>query len=193
MSDTLIFLQLEHGGIVKLLTLLEVHADRIEAGREPDLSLLRLAFEYFRDYPDACHHPKEDVVFRRLLDRDPVAAARVGDLLGDHRELAKRTQEMVEFVDGLEGEHSAATDTLAGKLRAFATTYRHHLESEDRYFFPAAAECLRREDWDLIDFTVFDARDPLFDSEAENRFAELRRAIWVQADGDEGASSAGAN
>lgn len=189
MSDTIVFLELEHGNIGRLLALLDLHADRVEEGASPDLDLLRLAFEYFREFPDACHHPKEDVVFRRLQSRDPAAAARVGDLLGDHEQLSRLTLSMVDLVDHLEQDSVLARRRLPQALREFTRVYRHHLEQEDAHFFPVVRAKLGREDWDLIDFAIFDARDPLFDAAAESRFAALRRAIFDHVDPDEGPST----
>ena len=35
-------------------------------------------------YPEVYHHPQEDLVFATLKSRNPIAAAKVGDLAGEH-------------------------------------------------------------------------------------------------------------
>ena len=71
MPDTLFLLRLEHGNLSKLLGLIENQVAAADAGMPMDEQLLSLASEYFYDYPDRCHHPKEDLVYRRLGERDP--------------------------------------------------------------------------------------------------------------------------
>ena len=58
MSNTLVLLRLEHGNLSKLLGLIEDQVTAADAGRLMDEELLRLAAEYFSDYPDRCHHPE---------------------------------------------------------------------------------------------------------------------------------------
>jgi len=51
------------------------------------------------------------------------------------------------------------------------------MREEDQRFFPLAEERLSRDDWDELDFTVFERDDPLFDHAAEDRFSALRERI----------------
>jgi len=72
---------------------------------------------------------------------------------------------------------AAVNDGLADRLREFLDFYRHHMLMEEQHFFPAALQTLSRNDWAEIDFALFDQSDPLFDRQAEGRFAELRDEI----------------
>jgi len=180
MSDTIVFLQLEHGTLTKLLDLVDSLRDEIESGKEPDFGLLKLLFSYFRDYPDACHHPKEDVVFRALRRKAPELAQDIGNLIGDHEALALLTEQVSGEVDAAARGGTPSAEFVAS-LRGFVRAYRGHLEAEEREFFPVAAKQLDKSDWTAIDFDVFDRADPLYDESSENRFRDLRRAIWKSA------------
>ena len=59
----------------------------------------------------------------------------------------------------------------------FVDDERKHMVMEERYFFPLALATLTDEDWADIDAELYDEDDPLFDSDAEERFKELRREI----------------
>ena len=48
---------------------------------------------------------------------------------------------------------------------------------EEQHFFPLALQRLSRNDFAEIEFTLFDQPDPLFNRDAETRFAELRAEI----------------
>lgn len=181
MSDTIIFLQLEHGTLAKLLALVESLRGDIADGKDPDFLLLRLIFDYFHDYPDACHHPKEDAVFRALLQKDPASAERVGNLIGDHEALSRLTEETARRVDAASRNGSEGWDGVIEVLDTFLRAYRGHLEAEEEHFFPLATQRLDKLDWAAIDFDVFDRTDPLYDETKENRFRRLRHVIFRSA------------
>ncbi|HEX9640490.1 MAG TPA: hemerythrin domain-containing protein [Candidatus Krumholzibacteria bacterium] len=183
MSDTLVLLQLEHRTIGRLLALIERQQGRIDSGAGPDLSLLRLIFEYFCGYPDLCHHPKEDLVFRRLQKKDAATAETIGNLLYDHEQLAALTSRVAEIVDRASEAAIFDSRDLSQQLQAFVRQYRRHLEAEEWYFFPTVSTALDAEDWSLIDFQMFDQKDPLYDEGAEGRFIALRKLIWESSEG----------
>jgi hemerythrin-like domain-containing protein len=70
----------EHRNIEKLLAILERELEVFDRGDRPDYEVIRAVISYFKVYPEVYHHPQEDLVFAKLRERDPVAAAKVGDL-----------------------------------------------------------------------------------------------------------------
>jgi hemerythrin-like domain-containing protein len=184
MSDTLVLLQLEHRTIGRLLALVELQQARIESGAEPDLPLLRLIFEYFLGYPDLCHHPKEDLVFRSLQKKDAVAAQTIGDLLHDHEQLAALTTRVAACIEGASEAGTLNARILPAQLAEFVREYRRHLEAEEWYFFPTVSKALDCDDWSVIDFQMFDQKDPLYDEDTEGRFIELRKLIYENSEGE---------
>ena len=177
MSETLVLLQIEHRNFVRVLDVLDDLADAFERGEDTDVELLQQVMAYFLGYPDACHHPKEDLVFRRLRAVAPAVADRIYDVVDDHEGLAARTLEAARRARAATG---AADPALADVLREFSATYREHLRLEEELFFPTARERLGRDDWDAIDFGLFDGQDPLFDPLAEDRYRRLRHVILAK-------------
>ena len=86
MTQAMLILHLEHQNTGKLLGLIERELLALQAGKTPDYDLLNSIGDYLMDYPDQCHHPKEDLVFAKLQQRDSGAARRLGNLLDEHRE-----------------------------------------------------------------------------------------------------------
>ena len=124
----------------RLLDLLEEQLARIETGT-PDYDLILEIIDYFRSFPDLHHHPKEDLVFRTLMRRDPAQAARFGDLEAEHETCSDQLDRFARavVVALLEAE---TPRTFADLARAFIDTERRHMAGEENVLFPAAMQCL---------------------------------------------------
>jgi len=181
MPDTLFLLRLEHGNQSKMLGLIDEQLAGAGAGERLDGELLGLVSEYFSDFPEQCHHPKEDLVFRRLGDRDPDACEGIRDLVEDHRQLQELTEAFAGAVRRLKEQPAEAGPAAVEAMQKFARHLRQHMEDEEKHFFRVAEERLSPEDWDSLDFRVFDRDDPLFEHAAEQRFQALRRRVEALA------------
>ena len=53
----------EHRNIEELLLVLERELGVIDRDERPDYEIIQAIISYFQDYPDCCHHPKEDMFF----------------------------------------------------------------------------------------------------------------------------------
>jgi hemerythrin-like domain-containing protein len=177
---TLIIDQLrrEHAGLAALLDVLDRQASVLaEAGGEPDNEALAALGEYFSDYPELVHHPKEDLIWRALKTRDGAAAAAIGDLEGEHRHLKELTRGFVAAIDAVLHDAEVRREVAAQIIRRFVDAERRHMEKEEKQFFPAAARALKPEDWAGIAARAGQRPDPLADPAADRRFAALRRMI----------------
>jgi hemerythrin-like domain-containing protein len=99
MVEIIEVLRQEHRNIEKLLHVLERELSVFDRGDRPDYEVVLAVIEYFKDYPDTCHHPKEDIIVAKLKARDPVAAAAIGDLEAEHREGARRLRQVAQAVE----------------------------------------------------------------------------------------------
>lgn len=175
MSDAILLLRLEHGNMARLLDWIEDQLKILETGAAADKTLLGHAMYYLQNYPDQCHHPKEDMVLEAMARRNPEAAAAVGDLTGEHKKLSELTLQAAALLD--QGESPGDDRGLIEALGNLTTQYRRHMEMEEKIFFPRALEVLGRSEWATIDFDLFDRDDPLFNHSREQRFRELREGI----------------
>jgi hemerythrin-like domain-containing protein len=175
MSDAILLLRLEHSNMARLLDWVDDQIQTLESGTAPDYTLLNQALYYLQNYPDLCHHPKEDLVLESLALRDPEGAATVGDLSGEHRKLAEQTGRVAAAVNTA-GQEPANTGFVQA-LRELVVSYRRHMSAEEEHFFPLALKALQASDWESIDFELFDRDDPLFDHSQEQRFRKLREGI----------------
>src|ERR1700730_16111073 len=87
--------------IEKLLAILERELEVFDRGDRPDYEVIRAVISYFEVYPEVYHHPQEDLVFAKLRTRDPVAAAKVGDLAREHHKGAERLRSVAHAVENV--------------------------------------------------------------------------------------------
>jgi hemerythrin-like domain-containing protein len=168
MLDAVAILQLEHHKMGRLLGFVQQQAVNMARGAPVNHRLLAMAFEYLSGYPDQCHHPKEDVLYGKLVRRFPELAKPLENLVGEHEKLAEMTRKLTQRI----GE-SRRDLALADELRAYLDFYHHHMLMEEQHFFPLAQDRLSRVDFEEVDYTLFDRPDPLFNWGAERKFAEL--------------------
>jgi hemerythrin-like domain-containing protein len=167
----------EHRNIEKLLAVLERELEIFDRGGRPDYEVIRAVVNYFEVYPEVYHHPQEDLVFARLKARDPAAAAKVGDLAREHQKGADRLRQVARAVDSVLMDREVLRETVHAIVRDFIESERHHVMTEDRYFFPAALKALEPQDWAEIASTLTARKDPLFSDMAEAGFDTLRAHI----------------
>ena len=65
MGGILDTLRSDHANMARLLNILERQVSAFREGEAPDYEIVQGVVEYFLDYPDLCHHPKEDLLARR--------------------------------------------------------------------------------------------------------------------------------
>ena len=177
MSETMELLYREHADMTKLLNILDREIAVLDEGGVPDYETVDQVLDYCLNYPDLCHHPKEDLVLRALRKRDPVAADFVGDLEASHGELANQTRRFAAAVQQILNEANVPRDWFGEIARKFLKGYRHHMEMEDEFFFPAALKHLTEEDWAEVDANLPQHADPLFGSQVEQKYEDLRERI----------------
>lgn len=177
MSNIIQILLEEHRNIDKLLLVLEHELEVFDRSEEPDYEILRAIIEYFQDYPEDCHHPKEDMVFEKLKMRDPAAASRVGDVEAEHVVETERLRKLVEAVEEILAGREFLRQTFHDVVNDFIKHQRQHMDKEERLLFPAAVQRLRPEDWAAIDARLNDRKDPLFNGAVETKFQALQRTI----------------
>jgi hemerythrin-like domain-containing protein len=148
-----------------------------DRGDRPDYEVVVGVIDYLKDYPDSCHHPKEDMIVEKLKARDPVAAATIGDLEAQHREGARRLRRVAEAVERVLNDQELLRKPVGHIIREFIDGERQHMDMEERVVFPAALDALRPADWADIGLKVADRRDPFYQPGFEQKFNALRRNI----------------
>ncbi len=164
------FLRREHRNIEKLLAVLERELSIFDRAEQPDYEIIWAVISYFQVYPDVYHHPQEDAVFQKLKTRDPVAAAKVGDLAAEHKEGAQRLRRVAQVLENVLKDQEVLRQTVAAIVRDFIVQERRHMAMEEREFFPSAEKALLAQDWAEIARGLTDRKDPLFRDSVDTKF-----------------------
>ena len=177
MSNIIQILLEEHRNIDKLLLVLENELEVFDRSEVPDYEILQAVLQYFEDYPENFHHPKEDMVFEKLKMRDPAAVERIGDVEAEHELETSRLRRLIDAVEEILAGREFLRQAFHDVVSDFIKHQRQHMDKEERLLFPAAVQRLRPEDWADIDARLNDHKDPLFNGVVETKFQALQRTI----------------
>ena len=160
----------------QLLGLLEAQVRRLEDAGAPDYDLMLDIMDYAMNYPQRCHHPKEDLVFKKLMERDSSSRPLVEDLLQEHETIAESTVETYEALRNIVLGVEVPRHRAVASVRDFITLNRRHIDKEETKVFPLALKSLKDEDWTKIDAAI-SADDPLFGKTVQKQYRALRKSI----------------
>ena len=178
MIETLRKLRAEHDDLAKVLDVLEQEVESYRQRGRLNRDIVGEVLDYCRGYPTLCHHPKEDLIYRKLrLAAEPVAINTVGDLLAEHEALAVLTDDLRAAADNLLSDAGENRSRFVRVAQAFLERHRHHMKAEEDELFPLAVQCLSDEDWAEIDrkTIALEASQPT--GAFGERFAALSREI----------------
>jgi hemerythrin-like domain-containing protein len=179
-SPLLVRLRDDHANAARLLSLLDREVQMVRGGEDADYDVIEGVIDYFKGYPDAYHHPLEDIVYSQLLKAAPERAKKVGDLLADHQAMRRDIADLATALDTVRLEAELPRDNIAQKIEAFVAMYRGHMTAEDERFFPVSAEVLTPADWDDILEKLDDGPDLFF--RGKEGFEGLRKRLLAFED-----------
>jgi hemerythrin-like domain-containing protein len=177
MSQVLEQLRRDHGDMRRLLQIIEEQMVLYRSGGVLDFDLLQAVMEYTLHFPHLVHHPKEDLVFKRLLQRDPASAEEILDLLTDHARLGALTRRFAVALHNVARDVELPRDLFEGIARRYVDDTRRHMELEEQDFFPRALLRLGSEDWAEIDAAITSPEDPLFGNRLADEYRKLHQRI----------------
>ena len=171
----------EHAHFSRLLKILDEQVAAFHEGLHPNYDLMRNIVYYLRHFCDRFHHPREDVAFTRLAERDPAMQSPVKRLLQEHRVIAVAGETLLRYLDDIAADVVVERANLEAAAAAYLVYYRQHLATEEKEVLPRAAQLLTKDDWAAVAAAVATGSDPLFGEETEARYRELRRHIALEA------------
>lgn len=160
-----------------LLDIIDEEMNTYRNGRVPDFELLRMIAAYTLDYPDLVHHPKENLVFERLVMRDPEAKAVIGHLVQEHKELSELTCRFAAAIGNAARDMELSREGLDSLAREYLFANRMHMQTEETHFLPRAAATLTDQDWIEIEQNAAHVEDPMFGKKVAEAYLFLYERI----------------
>ena len=170
-------LQIDHRNMRQLLRILEEEIDAYTNRGSCDFELMRQILDYTLHYPNLIHHPREEVLFRRLLERDPASKGLVGDLTAEHEELSRLTHRFAAALHNVAHDVELPRALFAKVADEYLTRSRAHMEIEEHKFFPRLLVVFRDADWEEFNNLATRGSDPLFGTAIEDHYKKLHQRI----------------
>jgi nucleotide-binding universal stress UspA family protein/hemerythrin-like domain-containing protein len=146
-----------------------------QKGETLDIPLATAITDYFRAFPEALHHPKEEeYVFARLKLRAPGSAALLEGLQAQHQQEHALIDDIQQTLDRYrEAPAAARLQPLAESTDRYADFLWKHMASEENTVIPECQQHLSEEDWQVIARAFENNGDPRFDREREDGFEKV--------------------
>lgn len=166
-------LRREHADMRRVIILIRMQLDLLERHANPDLILLANALYYMRKFPSVVHHPKEELIFEKLLARGAPVQKEVEQLHQQHQEIYALEDNLIELTLAMQQGDSHAPPRLLEFGRHYLAIQALHVETEERVLFPAALLTLRAYDWKDVRKKAVGIDDPLFGNNPTERYRYL--------------------
>ena len=119
MIEIVEILRQEHRNLEKLLRVMEQELRVFDRGESPDYEVFGAIIEFFKKYPDSCHHPKEDIIYEKFKARAPDRAASISDLQAEHREGAVRLRRVAQAIENVLDDQEVLREDVDRIVRDF--------------------------------------------------------------------------
>ena len=170
-------LRQDHRNMGRVLDLMDDIVTQMEAGKDPDFELFDEAMRYMTVYPDAVHHPKEDVVYEQLRVRRPDLSEGLESIPEDHADIARLGSLLRSEVDAIVAGAAVRREKMIEDTSAYVQRLRDHMGWEERDLFRRIDTMLEAEAAS-VNVAAFDhIKDPVFELEIEAGFRRLIQSL----------------
>lgn len=168
-----------------MATVMQLFADQLSAiagGELVDTHVVYEIMHYMVTWPDRFHHPREDLIYARAAEVNPMLADDVDTLRHDHDNTAKLGRGVLQDIERWRrGEVSGAVVISSGQ--AYIEHIYEHMNIEEKVIFPRIEEALTLQDWrelaedDQLEAVGSSVFGPQVQREFRNMTRKLRRSL----------------
>lgn len=143
-------LMAEHEGIMEMLRITWIAAERLKAEEKVDIDIFRNAVDFFANFADRCHHGKEEHhLFTRMAEKGiPEKGGPIGVMLLEHEAGRSHIRGMKAALESLASGSESAEGDLAHHALAYVQLLSDHIQKENGVLFPMADRVLNEQEQD---------------------------------------------
>ena len=142
----------DHAGLSRVLREVDAQQTALRSMPETARPVLVEAMRYILVYQHSVHHPREDLLFAKIRDREPMLYRNMHRLVMEHRIGQERAESLARDLA------RATPAQLRGKvgvriskqLQDYVRHTRGHMRREEAVFYTGAARVLRASDWAAV-------------------------------------------
>lgn len=143
-----------HEDVLAILDMLEQEVEAFGQGGTADLGTMKDGFYYITQYLGPGHNNKERVIYRNVAARERGAVRLVNELVQQHEELRRRSEELLESVEDMTEDILVVRAEFDTRAHRYIELQRQHVEREESELLPLADQLLTDDDWKQIEQTL---------------------------------------
>jgi len=167
----------DHRNMAAVLNVLEKVGEATRAGNDPDFELVDEIMRYMTVYPDAVHHPKEDVIYAELKKIRPDLADGLDGIPTDHQEIAVLGMKLRDDIEAIIAGTAVRRDQLVEDTSEYVRRLRKHMQWEEDDLFHRIDTMIESESLPVNVNEFQHIKDPVFDLEIESAFRRLMASL----------------
>lgn len=163
----------DHRNMTVVLDLLDGLIEEMDVGKNPDFELFDEIMRYMTVYPDAVHHPKEDIVYEQLRVARPDLTEDLDHVPDDHSDIAHLGSLLRDEIEAVIAGGAVRREKMIEDAVAYVKRLRNHIQWEEEDLFKRIDKML---DTTAVQVDVSDyehIKDPVFELEIEAGFRRL--------------------
>jgi len=171
--ELMVELREDHRNMILVLNILDDLVAQMDAGKDPDFELFDEIMRYMTVYPDAVHHPKEDIVYEQLRAKRPDLTERLDHVPDDHSDIAHLSSLLRDEVEAIIAGAAVRREKMIEDAAAYVKRLRIHIQWEEEDLFVRIDKMLDAEP-QKVDVSEYEhIKDPVFELEIEAGFRRL--------------------
>ena len=171
--ELMVELREDHRNMNLVLNILDDLVGQMDAGKDPDFELFDEIMRYMTVYPDAVHHPKEDIVYEQLRAKRPDLTERLDHVPDDHSDIAHLSSLLRDEVEAIIAGAAVRREKMIEDTAAYVSRLRIHIQWEEEDLFMRIDKMLDAEP-QKVDVSEYEhIKDPVFELEIEAGFRRL--------------------
>jgi hemerythrin-like domain-containing protein len=130
----------EHRVIERVLTALQIAANRVSRGEGIRPAFFVNAALFIQNFADGCHHRKEEGVLFIAMNNSgvPAQGGPIGVMLAEHEQGRAFTRAMKDAAQKWEAGDLSAQAAVVQNALGYVALLRQHIQKEDNILFPMA-------------------------------------------------------
>jgi hemerythrin-like domain-containing protein len=138
----------EHQIILRMIKILKVASEKLEAGQQIDIDVFRKAVEFIQTFADRCHHGKEqDTLFPFMAQRGfSTTDGPIAVMLMEHEQGRRYVKGLSEALNRYESGDKDAHQAITQNALGYAELLEQHIYKEDNILYPMGDRVLTPND-----------------------------------------------